>query len=167
MGGVYQKDILYFYCKRQAINHDKSALFDNIKLLSERQRLEIFLKSAQDAGIPLKEMDIDYLQRSYKVLNITDSIELMYIPKNRSERLVFFSAEQNNWPLDKRDDQPTLMKILNSQSEIKDSLQESPDSLGWEKYCNNIKIHKIPGSHFSMLKPPHVKILADKIKLYF
>ncbi len=92
----------------------------------------------------------------------------MQIPDPYKDRLVIFSAEQNNMPFDERDDQPTLMKIMKSYisdgGEIKGLPEENPDSLGWEKYCSNLEISKVPGSHFSMLRPPHVKILAKKIR---
>ncbi len=39
-------------------------------------------------------------------------------------------------------------------------------SLGWNKYCDKIEVHDVPGNHFTMLRPPHVKVLAEKFKLY-
>nr|VFJ71635.1 MAG: amino acid adenylation domain-containing protein [Candidatus Kentron sp. FW] len=167
IGGVFQKDILHFFCKRQSIDVGKGyfALTENIQSLTKKERLEIFLKSGQDAGIPFEDADIAYLNRSYNVINNHTLAASKYIPKPYEDRFIVFSAEQNNVLLRQKDEQPTLMCFRRSPGyEKKSPLSENPDSLYWEKYCNNLIIHKTPGSHFSMLRKPHVKSLGDKIK---
>ncbi|OKH37811.1 non-ribosomal peptide synthetase [[Phormidium ambiguum] IAM M-71] len=39
-------------------------------------------------------------------------------------------------------------------------------SLGWSELANDIQVHQIPGNHLSLLKQPHVQILAEKLEQY-
>jgi amino acid adenylation domain-containing protein/non-ribosomal peptide synthase protein (TIGR01720 family) len=42
--------------------------------------------------------------------------------------------------------------------------KELPDDWGWKEHTlTGVRIHQVTGSHFSMLKAPHVKILANKL----
>ncbi|MDM8558546.1 amino acid adenylation domain-containing protein [Candidatus Parabeggiatoa sp. HSG14] len=42
--------------------------------------------------------------------------------------------------------------------------RELPDGWGWKEHTlNEVKIHQVTGSHVSMVKPPHVQGLADKL----
>jgi amino acid adenylation domain-containing protein len=47
--------------------------------------------------------------------------------------------------------------------------QGSPLSsdLGWNAFAGeNLTVHEVPGNHFTMIKPPHVVLLADQLKKY-
>lgn len=41
---------------------------------------------------------------------------------------------------------------------------ELPDGWGWKDHTlAGVRMHRVTGSHFSMLKHPHVQILSDKL----
>jgi thioesterase domain-containing protein len=35
---------------------------------------------------------------------------------------------------------------------------------GWQQYVESLEIHVVPGNHTSLLKEPHLAILADEVK---
>lgn len=46
--------------------------------------------------------------------------------------------------------------------------QAKDDFLGWHSLTTTeIKTHVIPGDHFSILKQPHVQVLAEQLRTYF
>ncbi|HEY9624258.1 MAG TPA: thioesterase domain-containing protein, partial [Crinalium sp.] len=43
---------------------------------------------------------------------------------------------------------------------------ESDPTLGWGTLANDIQLHDVPGNHLSLLKQPHVQILAQQLDQY-
>ncbi|MET9000823.1 SDR family NAD(P)-dependent oxidoreductase [Amycolatopsis sp. NPDC004169] len=37
------------------------------------------------------------------------------------------------------------------------------DALGWDAHCRALEVVRVPGDHVSMIDPPHVAVLADRI----
>ncbi|WIX99074.1 beta-ketoacyl synthase N-terminal-like domain-containing protein [Amycolatopsis mongoliensis] len=37
------------------------------------------------------------------------------------------------------------------------------DSLGWDEYCSDLEVARVPGDHVSMIDPPHVAVLAAEL----
>lgn len=40
------------------------------------------------------------------------------------------------------------------------------ETLGWSELVKNIQLHEVPGNHLSLLKQPHVQVLAQQLKHY-
>ncbi|WP_406690482.1 SDR family NAD(P)-dependent oxidoreductase [Saccharopolyspora sp. ID03-671] len=38
------------------------------------------------------------------------------------------------------------------------------DSLGWDEFCSDLRIVRVPGDHVSMIDPPHVSVIADHLE---
>jgi amino acid adenylation domain-containing protein len=58
-------------------------------------------------------------------------------------------------------DRITLFKA----TEQPDSLKYSP-TLGWDALASDIQLHPVPGNHLSLLKQPHVQVLAQQLGRY-
>ncbi|SEC99981.1 phthiocerol/phenolphthiocerol synthesis type-I polyketide synthase D [Amycolatopsis tolypomycina] len=37
------------------------------------------------------------------------------------------------------------------------------DTLGWDEHCTDLEVVRVPGDHVSMIDPPHVHVLADRL----
>ncbi|HET6708651.1 SDR family NAD(P)-dependent oxidoreductase, partial [Amycolatopsis sp.] len=37
------------------------------------------------------------------------------------------------------------------------------DTLGWDAHCANLEVVRVPGDHVSMIDPPHVAVLAERL----
>ncbi len=37
------------------------------------------------------------------------------------------------------------------------------DALGWDRYCRDLEVVRVPGDHVSMIDPPHVAVLAERL----
>jgi phthiocerol/phenolphthiocerol synthesis type-I polyketide synthase D len=37
------------------------------------------------------------------------------------------------------------------------------DALGWHEFCQDLEIVKVPGDHITVIDPPHVTVIADRI----
>jgi thioesterase domain-containing protein len=46
------------------------------------------------------------------------------------------------------------------------SLEHEP-TLGWNALASDIRVHEVPGNHLSLLKQPHVQLLAQHLRQYF
>ncbi|WP_199296744.1 non-ribosomal peptide synthetase [Leptolyngbya sp. FACHB-711] len=42
----------------------------------------------------------------------------------------------------------------------------SDPTLGWSQLCDRVQVHSVPGNHLSMLKLPHVQVLAQQLQAY-
>jgi len=40
------------------------------------------------------------------------------------------------------------------------------ETLGWSELVKNIQLHEVPGNHLSLLKQPHVQVLAQQLRHY-
>ena len=112
---------------------------------------------------------MDYLNRVYSVYQKNTMALTNYSPKPYEGKLTLLRA-MNNFELQEKDDPGWQigMKGFKSDENIEKLIAELTNNktLGWDKYCDRIEVRDIPGNHSTMLRPPHVKVLAEKIKQY-
>ncbi len=63
--------------------------------------------------------------------------------------------------------QPYLHRITLFQAAEQSTAIEQDATLGWSALTSEIQLHQVPGNHLSLLKQPHVQILAQQLKQYF
>ena len=66
---------------------------------------------------------------------------LSYIPKVYPGRIVFFRARERD-----------------------DTIPHHPERAWIDLAFEGIEIHQVPGNHITMNQPPHVSVLAEKLK---
>ncbi|WJI87535.1 MULTISPECIES: hybrid non-ribosomal peptide synthetase/type I polyketide synthase [unclassified Mesorhizobium] len=50
---------------------------------------------------------------------------------------------------------------------LRASMNEPNGDLGWKQFARgSLEIHKVPGDHYTMVAPPHVRVLAKRLKGY-
>ncbi|NEQ66711.1 MAG: AMP-binding protein, partial [Symploca sp. SIO2D2] len=76
-----------------------------------------------------------------------------YLPKNSiSTPITLFQA------LERSSDAEEMLREL----QLLDFYQEP--MYGWHRFATDIDVHPVSGTHISILTPPHVKLLAEKLK---
>ena len=50
-------------------------------------------------------------------------------------------------------------------TEQPEALSQEP-TLNWDALASDVRLHLVPGNHLSLLKPPHVQILAQQLGQY-
>lgn len=90
----------------------------------------------------LKLLDESAISPMLKIVYANAQAAYRYKPQNYSKRITLFKvAEQSD---------------TNKQN----------SSLGWSELASDLQVHQIPGNHLSLLKQPHVQILAEKLGQY-
>ena len=41
---------------------------------------------------------------------------------------------------------------------------DQPEDKGWNQFAQSVKIHLVPGSHYTMVKEPHARVLAERLE---
>lgn len=132
----------------------------DLERLNTEERLRILWACARKAGILQPDVKLEYLTRVFNVYSGIYSGILNYNARNYDGRIVFFRAHDEM--IDTRSDRPASICrwIEDSTSlELVRKFRKTP-FLGWDKYADSpIKILDVPGNHFTMLAPPHLKTL--------
>ncbi|MBE9228059.1 amino acid adenylation domain-containing protein, partial [Phormidium sp. LEGE 05292] len=87
----------------------------------------------------LKLLDESAIAPMLKIFYANAQAAYRYIPNNYPNRIAVFKA-----------------------TEQIDSVKHDR-TLGWSKLASDIQLHQVPGNHLSLLKPPHVQILAQQL----
>ena len=146
LGKFFGTDIIPLYCEIRGIDFNKGIeeIRRDLETLSSQERLHVLAKCAKRAGIPLPEENtVDYLNRVVTVHKLNANAVLNYAPQPYDGRIVFLRAE-HGLRVEMNMDEPTL---------------------GWGRYSSTpIDVYDTPGDHYSMLRQPHVKGLAETLK---
>lgn len=111
-----------------------------LKGLDEEARVEYALKKVLASGAMPPGADLAGMKRFYNVLKANCGAMEKYSPGHYPGATAFFSSAD------------------------KDIAPEDP-ALGWSEFLSieNLTIKQIPGDHYTMLRPPHVSLLAGEM----
>ncbi|WP_085031317.1 hybrid non-ribosomal peptide synthetase/type I polyketide synthase [Ensifer aridi] len=107
----------------------------------ERQVTALFECGTQAGSVP--KMSDAQLGHLLTVAEANRVAMHHYTPRRNDSRSVLFAAKKG------------LRKTTN----------ELGDDLGWKQFAQGgLEIHEVPGDHYTMIAPPHVSVLAKKLK---
>jgi thioesterase domain-containing protein len=113
----------------------------NLTRLNTDQQLSQILEQAQIAEVLPPDFNLSQIRRFFEVFVTNVNAARRYVMQARSGRATLFRASER----------PSS------------SLQD--DANGWDEVLSNeLEIHLVPGSHFNMIHPPNVKLLAGRLK---
>jgi thioesterase domain-containing protein len=141
-GGLTGIDILPLYCEVRSIEL-KEGLNDirrDLEPLSLRNRLNILLECARQAGKFSPDTDVDYFERVFQVYLAGAAATRNYKVQPYDGRIVFIRA------------------IDGPGKDMQDR------TLGWGYYASSIEVYDIPGNHFAMLRSPYVEELVERLQ---
>lgn len=62
--------------------------------------------------------------------------------------------------------QPYSQAIALFKAAEQSEANQHDETLGWSELVKNIQLHEVPGNHLSLLKQPHVQVLAQQLRHY-
>jgi amino acid adenylation domain-containing protein len=102
------------------------------------EQLNHVLEYARTSGILPPDADLPHLRGLFHIFETNVRAMVKYVPQERPEHLLLFTAE----------------------SETGDSTAR-----GWAAFVRGeVEQHVIPGSHYTMMRAPHVEILTERLR---
>jgi phthiocerol/phenolphthiocerol synthesis type-I polyketide synthase E len=120
---------------------DGSVSLDDIHQLEPDEQMRKFLK-IRNADQRFSESDLKQFRHLLHIFKVNVRSMLSYIPKVYPGRIVFFRARERD-----------------------DTLPHHPERAWIDLAFEGIEIHQVPGNHITMNQPPHVSVLAEKLKV--
>ncbi len=106
----------------------------------DQQELRALLEGTPGVGEELPERPLAELRALWAVFSHNLRISREYVPGPYSGSLVLLRAEEAAKVEGRRED------------------------LGWETLAARVEVHPVPGNHFSLIAPPHVGHLANRLR---
>jgi thioesterase domain-containing protein len=143
LAGLYNSNFISSYYKILGIDEDKGVedALKTLQDLSHNERLKVLWKSIKNTMDMSRDLDIEYLDRTFNVFKgICHAIQSYSVPTYKGP-VFFFRATDDH------------------------SEERKNHALGWDRYVlNPIRVYDTPGNHFTMLRHPNVRTLAIKLK---
>ena len=119
-------------------NQKSNFSLDKLRQLTLDEQLQIVLSSAKDANLLPPDIEITQVRQLLEIFQSNVSAMSKYIPQPYSGQIVLIRASE-------------------ALTEVKDK----DLTMGWGQLAmDGLEIQTIPGNHYSMIKQPHVQILA-------
>ena len=120
-----------------------SVSLDNIRQLSFDEQLEYFVKHVKKVNLSSVDVAIEQLRQFFQIYKTELDAMWRYQPKTYQGQLILFTAcERDTVNL------PNLER-------------------GWFKLITDgIKVHEVPGNHFTMHYSPNVEVMAENLNEY-
>ncbi|MBW4642401.1 MAG: AMP-binding protein [Goleter apudmare HA4340-LM2] len=120
-----------------------SISYDALQQLSADEQLNYILKQVQLTNLMPPDAGKEQLRCLLQVFKSNLQAMLNYTPHIYQNQMILFQASDRS----------------------SDALNESTQ--GWEQFSSKpVKIHTIPGDHYTMLSKPHVQVLAEQLMFY-
>lgn len=113
---------------------------DELLLLNPQQQLAYVLELARESNVLPPDIELSQIERLYHAFKTNVRAMMNYMPpKPLTGQITLFKAEE--------------------------TLEEQGDSQGsWEDFVQEgVELVKVPGNHFTMMRTPHVKALAESL----
>ncbi len=120
-----------------------SLSLEYLKTLTPDEHLTYVAEQGRKAGLFPPDVDLAYLQRLMQIFESNEEASQRYQPHSYRGKIILFKAGDGA-----------------------DNDSSEPD-YGWGVYATEgVEIIQVPGNHQSMLKTPHVQVLAEQLKHY-
>ncbi|GBC61780.1 type I polyketide synthase [Desulfonema ishimotonii] len=140
LGGPFNVDLLPAYCQIREVDPGLGieGVYHDVLTLDDNERLQVLSECVRSAGLEIPGMSTGQLNRLFQVFTgLCSAVRTYTIAPCESPVVVFRAADEPDQP-----DDPTM---------------------GWRGFAPDLTAYDIPGDHFTMLTPPHVRLLAGKI----
>ena len=110
---------------------------DELAKLDSDELLSYVLQRAIDAGVVPGDIQLAHARRLFEVFKINAQAMQNYRPEASSTRVTLFKAGEQ---------------------------EEADETMGWSALTSGeIEIHRVPGSHFTIVREPYVSSLAEQL----
>jgi thioesterase domain-containing protein/acyl carrier protein len=102
--------------------------------------LSVVLERAKSVNMLPPYLEVSELERLFRIFKMNVQAMLRYVPRAYSGRITLFRAADG----------------------VSHTPQDSTS--GWERFAaGGLEIHNTPGTHYGIVRPPHVKVLAKQL----
>ncbi|MEQ8464169.1 amino acid adenylation domain-containing protein [Coleofasciculus sp. E1-EBD-02] len=113
-----------------------------LQSLAPDEQLSYVLKRARAANVVLPDAGVVEIRRLLEVVLANRQAERSYTPVVYPNQITLFRAEESFW------------------------LENSDPAMGWNQLTDGgVKVHTISGNHYTLVKEPHVRVLAERLKV--
>ncbi|PDT79683.1 hybrid non-ribosomal peptide synthetase/type I polyketide synthase [Sinorhizobium sp. BJ1] len=115
-----------------------------LKSIKRERQVTALLNFGRQAG-NVPDMSETQLNHIFTVAEANKVALREYIPRLNDSRSVLFAAKGG----------------------LRMSTNKPDGDLGWKQFARGrLEVHEVPGNHYTMVAPPHVRVLATKLKDY-
>jgi amino acid adenylation domain-containing protein len=165
-------------------------LLEKISAFPQMTQLRKVWAEVKSSGLIPSDMTLVEFRKIFDIFKVNANTMETYRPREYRGKITLFSAEQENlvdlWIFrntpsedgESGSPRPNATTRLKELSKSAQNLlkKESPEDWhappprdpfrGWEKLATEgIDLHLVPGDHFSMMREPHVNVLAEQLRL--
>ena len=115
---------------------------DELEKLTPEEQLGYVMNKGREAGVIPEDVDLPVIERLYEVFKNNHQALRSYVPNHYHGHAALFKTEER---LVADDQDPTL---------------------GWGKVIPALELHSVPGNHYTIVREPHVKVLAERLRDY-
>jgi len=105
-------------------------------------------------------VDRAQFQRFYNVFRLNLQAVHNYVPENGVHSLTLFKASER---VDTPNQPEGKVKIAPRFKGRWRTSREDP-TFGWGRIASAVEVHHVPGNHFSLMRQPHLTVLAEKLR---
>ena len=115
---------------------------DELEKLAPEQQLGYVMEKGREAGVVPEGVDLPVIKRHYEVFKSNYQALRNYVPKHYRGQAALFQAEE------------CLIA------------DEQEPARGWGKVVQDLELQSVPGNHYTIVREPHVKALAERLRDY-
>jgi pyochelin synthetase len=149
----FVKDLGGWSGKKLTIKADDLAQFD------PEQQLKLTLEQAKQTNIVASDIELAQFSRLFQTFKNNAQALNRYRPQSRVNQEICNHSILNQIVL--------FYPTETSTESTKDESKQNIEDLGWETVTKvPIKVHQVPGNHYTMLMPPNLQLLTEHIHPY-
>jgi len=113
-----------------------------LQQIEPEQQLGYVLKKGREAGVLPGDVELPAVQRLYDIFKNNYRALRDYAPGRYDGRAVLFKTEERL------------------------SGDEHDPTLGWGAVVADLELQSVPGNHYTIVREPHVRLLAERLRDY-
>ncbi|GIV97579.1 MAG: hypothetical protein KatS3mg057_2236 [Herpetosiphonaceae bacterium] len=144
------EQLLRDFCRDIGLNLERLPIrWKKLKQLEPTEQLRQVLEQAQSAGLPAPSLDLHQIEHRFAIFQAMVEAARFYKPVSYLGELILFRAAN-------RLDGNSLAIGWRRRG-----------ALGWDNLATGgVRVHTIPGNHYSLFVQPHAAVLAEQLRNY-
>jgi thioesterase domain-containing protein/acyl carrier protein len=115
---------------------------DELEKLPPAEQLDYVIEKGREAGVVPADVDLPVMERLYEVFKNNHQALRSYVPNYYRGQAALFKTEE---------------RLV---------ADENDPTLGWGKVVEVLELQSVPGNHYTIVREPHVKALAERLRDY-
>ena len=135
--------LLSGFARDMGISFEQFAIStDELEKLPPEEQLDYVMEKGREAGVVPADVDLPVIERLYEVFKNNHQALRSYVPNHYRGQAALFKTEE---------------RLV---------ADENDPTLGWGKVVEALELQSVPGNHYTIVREPHVKALAERLRDY-